>query len=80
MTHSTWMLYGASGFTGRMIAKEALRRGHHPILAWRRRDPDAAVGHAPHHHPRPLPRGYRVATAWLPRAYPALSAFPSQRL
>jgi short subunit dehydrogenase-like uncharacterized protein len=35
MTHSTWMLYGASGFTGRMIAEEAVRRGHHPILAGR---------------------------------------------
>lgn len=33
-----------------------------PILAWRRADPDAAVGHAPHHHPRPLLRGYRVHT------------------
>jgi len=31
-----------------------------PILAWRRADPDAALGHAPHHHPRPLLRGYRV--------------------
>jgi hypothetical protein len=28
-----------------------------PILAWRRADPDAAVGHAPAHHPRPLLRG-----------------------
>jgi short subunit dehydrogenase-like uncharacterized protein len=35
MTRSTWMLYGASGLTGRMIAEEALRRGHHPILAGR---------------------------------------------
>ncbi len=25
-----------------------------PILAWRRQDPDAAYGHAPAHHPRPL--------------------------
>jgi hypothetical protein len=33
-----------------------------PILAWRRHDPDAAVGHAPHHHARPLLRGYRVHT------------------
>jgi DDE family transposase len=33
-----------------------------PILAWRRSDPDAAVGHAPAHHPRPLLRGYRVHT------------------
>lgn len=33
-----------------------------PILAWRRADPDAAVGHAPAHHPRPLLRGYRLHT------------------
>jgi transposase len=33
-----------------------------PILAWRRADPDAAIGHAPAHHPRPLLRGYRVHT------------------
>jgi transposase len=33
-----------------------------PILAWRRADPDAAFGHAPAHHPRPLLRGYRLHT------------------
>jgi transposase len=33
-----------------------------PILAWRRRDPDAALGHAPHHHAQPLLLGYRVHT------------------
>ena len=33
-----------------------------PILAWRRADPDAAVGHAPAQHARPLLRGYRVHT------------------
>jgi transposase len=33
-----------------------------PILAWRRADPDAALGHAPAHHPRPLLRGYRLHT------------------
>src|SRR5260221_7191777 len=33
-----------------------------PILAWRRTDPDAASGHAPAHHPRPLLLGYRVHT------------------
>lgn len=33
-----------------------------PILAWRRTDPDAAFGHAPAHHPRPLLLGYRVHT------------------
>ena len=31
-----------------------------PILAWRRADPDAAFGHAPAHHPRPLLCGYRL--------------------
>ena len=33
-----------------------------PILAWRRTDPDAALGHAPAQHPRPLLRGYRLHT------------------
>src|SRR5260370_28629707 len=33
-----------------------------PVLAWRRTDPDAALGHAPAHHPRPLLLGYRVHT------------------
>ncbi|HEU5228234.1 MAG TPA: transposase [Ktedonobacteraceae bacterium] len=33
-----------------------------PILAWRRADPDAALGHAPAHHPRSLLLGYRVHT------------------
>jgi hypothetical protein len=33
-----------------------------PLLAWRKADPDAAYGHAPAHHPRPLLRGFRVHT------------------
>jgi hypothetical protein len=33
-----------------------------PILAWQRRDPDAAFGQAPPHHARPLLLGYRVHT------------------
>lgn len=33
-----------------------------PILAWRRADSDAAFGHAPAHHPRPLLLGYRLHT------------------
>jgi transposase len=32
------------------------------ILAWRCTDPDAALGHAPAHHPRPLLLGHRVHT------------------
>ncbi len=36
MTARKWMIYGATGFTGRLIAAEAVRRGHRPILAARR--------------------------------------------
>jgi len=30
-----WMIYGAYGYTGDLIAREAIRRGHKPILAGR---------------------------------------------
>ena len=30
-----WLIYGAYGFTGRMIVEEAIRRGHRPVLAGR---------------------------------------------
>lgn len=33
-----------------------------PILAWRRRDPAAASGHAPAHHPTAFLRGFRAHT------------------
>jgi short subunit dehydrogenase-like uncharacterized protein len=33
-----WMIYGANGYTGRLIAEEAVRRGGKPILAGRRRE------------------------------------------
>jgi hypothetical protein len=46
----------------RLISGRDLIVDSAPILAWRRRDPDAAVGHAPHHHARPLLWGYRVHT------------------
>jgi saccharopine dehydrogenase (NAD+, L-lysine-forming) len=32
-----WLLYGANGYTGTLIAEEAVRRGLRPILAGRRR-------------------------------------------
>src|SRR5687767_3783927 len=35
---AVWMLYGANGFTGELIAAEALARGERPILAGRRAD------------------------------------------
>jgi len=34
MTRS-WMLYGAAGYTGTLIAKHAVERGHRPLLAGR---------------------------------------------
>jgi len=30
-----WMIYGVTGYTGQLIIKEALRRGHKPIIAGR---------------------------------------------
>lgn len=36
MTH--WMIYGANGYTGELIAREARRRHLTPVLAGRRRD------------------------------------------
>jgi short subunit dehydrogenase-like uncharacterized protein len=30
-----WLIYGATGYTGRLVVDEAVRRGHRPILAGR---------------------------------------------
>ena len=38
MLPSDWMIYGANGYTGTLIAEEAAARGVHPILAGRRAD------------------------------------------
>lgn len=35
MADKTWMLYGANGYTGELIAEEACRRGMRPVLAGR---------------------------------------------
>jgi short subunit dehydrogenase-like uncharacterized protein len=32
---SGWMIYGASGYTGRLVAREAVARGERPVLAGR---------------------------------------------
>lgn len=34
-THNAWLIYGATGDTGRLIVEEAIRRGHKPVLAGR---------------------------------------------
>lgn len=31
----SWMIYGAYGYTGELVAEEAVRRGHRPLLAGR---------------------------------------------
>jgi len=46
----------------RLIGARDLIIDSAPILAWHRADPDAAFGHAPAQHPRPLLCGYRVHT------------------
>jgi short subunit dehydrogenase-like uncharacterized protein len=33
-----WMIYGANGYTGRLILAEAVQRGHRPIVAGRNRE------------------------------------------
>lgn len=35
MSNQKWMIYGAYGYTGELLAAEAVRRGHRPILAGR---------------------------------------------
>jgi short subunit dehydrogenase-like uncharacterized protein len=32
---ATWMIYGANGYTGELIAREAVKRGERPVLAGR---------------------------------------------
>lgn len=32
---ANWMIYGANGYTGELIAREAVHRGQHPVLAGR---------------------------------------------
>lgn len=39
----TWMIYGANGYTGRLTAEEAVRRGLKPVLAGRKEDALAAL-------------------------------------
>jgi short subunit dehydrogenase-like uncharacterized protein len=35
MADFDWVLYGATGYTGKLLAEEAVRRGHRPLLAGR---------------------------------------------
>ena len=40
---SNFLIYGANGYTGELIAREAKRRGLQPILAGRNRDKLSAL-------------------------------------
>jgi short subunit dehydrogenase-like uncharacterized protein len=35
MPYMTWMVYGANGYTGQLVAREAVARGERPVLAGR---------------------------------------------
>src|SRR5438105_14460872 len=59
---SLFVLTVGQAIRRRLIGARDLIIDSAPILAWRRSDPDAAYGHAPAHHPRPLLRGFRVHT------------------
>lgn len=39
MSQTRWMIYGANGYTGRLVAEEARRRGLEPVLAGRSAGP-----------------------------------------
>lgn len=39
MSRSGFMVYGAYGYTGELITRQAIARGHRPLIAGRRREP-----------------------------------------
>jgi short subunit dehydrogenase-like uncharacterized protein len=43
-SRAEWMIYGANGYTGRLVAAEAKRQGMRPVLAGRRAGPIEALG------------------------------------
>jgi len=59
---SLFVLTVLHALRSRLIGARDLIIDSAPILAWRSHDPEAAFGHAPAHHPRPLLRGFRVHT------------------
>lgn len=42
-THAPWLIYGANGYTGTLIAEEATRRGHRPRLSGRNQEAIQAI-------------------------------------
>jgi hypothetical protein len=62
LPESLFVLSVLTAIRRRLIGARDLIIDSAPILAWRRADPDAALGHAPAQHPRSPLRGYRVRT------------------
>jgi len=62
LPEALFVLSVLTAIRSRLIGARDLIIDSAPILAWHRADPDAAIGHAPAQHPRPLLRGYRVHT------------------
>ncbi len=62
LPEALFVLSVLTAIRGRLIGDRDLIIDSAPILAWRRTDPDAAFGHAPAQHRRPLLRGYHVHT------------------
>jgi transposase len=62
LPEALFVLSVLTAIRARLISARDLIIDSAPILAWRHTDPDAAFGHAPAQHPRPLLRGYRVHT------------------
>ena len=59
---SLFVLTVLHAIRSRLIGARDLIIDSAPILAWRHREPDAAFGHAPAHHPLPLLRCFRFHT------------------
>jgi Transposase DDE domain len=59
---SLFVLTVLQAIRSRLIGARDLIIDSAPVLAWKRRDPDAAYGHAPAQHPRSFLLGYRVHT------------------
>jgi hypothetical protein len=59
---SLFVLTVLQAIRSRLIGARDLIIDSAPVLAWKRRDPDATYGHAPAQHPRSFLLGYRVHT------------------
>ena len=48
MVAPRWMIYGAYGYSGALLAEEAVKRGHRPLLAGRSAAKLAPLAARPH--------------------------------